>query len=70
MQGIVISGSAADAFSDDSTTQQLRELTVKAKQNGQKILGLCYGSQLAAHALGGKAGTGPHLSGPPACVCA
>ena len=58
----MISGSASDAFSDSSEIAGLRDLVVEAKKNGQKILGLCFGSQVAAHALGGKAGTLPtHL---------
>ena len=46
---------------------QLRDLIATAADNKQKILGLCFGSQIAALALGGKAGPLPLDSWQSAC---
>ena len=56
VQGIVVTGSPKDAFSQEIYIAELRQMISKAAGNKQKILGLCFGSQAAAIALGGQAG--------------
>ena len=55
-QGIVVTGSPNDAFSEEPNIAELRQVIARAAGNKQKILGLCFGSQAAAIALGGQAG--------------
>ena len=55
-QGIVVTGSPKDAFSQETNIAELRQLISEAAGNKQKVLGLCFGSQAAAIALGGQAG--------------
>ena len=54
--GIVITGSKHDAFADDPWIVKLRSLMRREAERKQRILGLCFGAQLLAVALGGKAG--------------
>lgn len=54
--GIVITGSKHDAFADDPWIVKLRYLMQREAARKQQILGLCFGAQLLAVALGGKAG--------------
>ena len=55
-EGIVITGSKHDAFADDPWIVKLRYLMQREAARKQRILGLCFGAQLLAVALGGKAG--------------
>lgn len=57
--GIVITGSKHDAFGDDPWIVKLRYLMKREAARKQQILGLCFGAQLLAVALGGKAGNSP-----------
>ena len=59
MQGIVITGSKHDAFADDAWIVKLRRCIREQAKLGQRILGICFGAQLLAVALGGKAGSSP-----------
>eukprot|EP00884_Botryococcus_braunii_P009876 jgi/Botrbrau1/18890/Bobra.177_2s0048.1 len=54
--GIVITGSKHDAHGEDGWIKELRELMGKAAGRGQRILGICFGCQLLAIALGGLSG--------------
>jgi hypothetical protein len=58
MQGIVVTGSASDSFSDEPWIARLRGEMAAAAARGQRILGVCFGCQIMALALGGKAGAG------------
>ena len=60
-QGIVITGSKHDAHGMDPWIVKLREVVKSEAQRGQMLLGLCFGAQLLAHALGGKSGE--------SCIC-
>lgn len=53
MPAVVITGSKHDAFAGDPLSVKLMKREVRY---GQRILGICFGYQLLAHALGGKAG--------------
>lgn len=55
-QGIVITGSKHDAFADDPWIVKLRQYMRQEADRGQRILGICFGAQLLAVSLGGKAG--------------
>ena len=52
-----MTGSAADAFSDEPWVVGVRALLAAAAQRGQRVLGMCFGCQVLAVALGGAAGT-------------
>ena len=58
MQGVVVTGSASDSFSDEPWIARLRGEMAAAAGRGQRILGVCFGCQIMALALGGKAGAG------------
>ncbi len=52
----LITGSQYDAFSDEPWIRQLREYVQALFQAGKPMVGVCFGHQLLAHALGGEAG--------------
>lgn len=49
----LITGSKADSFSDEAWVQQLRAYVQQAYQQSKVLLGICFGHQLIALALGG-----------------
>jgi len=51
----LISGSKADSFGKEDWITRLRSYLLGRYQNGDKILGVCFGHQLMALLLGGKA---------------
>ena len=52
----LITGSKADAFSDEPWIARLRDFAHERFHAGDKLLGICFGHQLLAHSLGGHAG--------------
>ncbi len=52
----LITGSQYDAFSDEPWVRRLREYVQELFQAGKPMVGVCFGHQLLAHALGGEAG--------------
>ena len=56
LQGIIVTGSASDSFSNEPWIVRLREVLGKAAERKQKILGICFGCQVMALVLGGQAG--------------
>ncbi|KXU38901.1 amidotransferase [Ventosimonas gracilis] len=51
----LITGSKADSFGQDDWIGKLRTYLLARYQNGDKLLGVCFGHQLMALLLGGKA---------------
>jgi len=51
----LISGSKADSFGKDDWITRLRGYLLSRYQNGDRLLGVCFGHQLMALLLGGKA---------------
>lgn len=59
LAGIVITGSAAMVSHREDWSERTAEWLEQAVQRGTPVLGVCYGHQLLAHALGGKVGPNP-----------
>ena len=57
--GVVVTGSAAMVTDLESWAERTAEWLLDAVQAGVPILGICYGHQLLAHALGGRVGKNP-----------
>ena len=59
LAGVVITGSPAMVSAGEDWSERTAEWLEKTVQKGTPVLGVCYGHQLLAHALGGKAGPNP-----------
>lgn len=59
LSGIVITGSAAMVSHQENWSEMTSEWLKDAVQAGLPVLGVCYGHQLLAHALGGQVGPNP-----------
>lgn len=53
---VLITGSQYDAFSDTPWVRELRGYVQTLFRAGKPMVGVCFGHQLLAHALGGEAG--------------
>ena len=51
----LVTGSKADSFGTDPWIQTLKAYLLKLYERGEKLLGVCFGHQLLALTLGGKA---------------
>jgi GMP synthase (glutamine-hydrolysing) len=60
LAGVVITGSPAMVSAREDWSEQTAEWLDKIVKKGVPVLGVCYGHQLLAHALGGKAGPNPN----------
>ncbi|KAJ1461754.1 class I glutamine amidotransferase-like protein [Pelagophyceae sp. CCMP2097] len=54
--GVVISGAKHDAHADVPWIKALASLVAERVKGGGRTIGICFGAQLLAHALGGKTG--------------
>jgi len=59
LAGIVITGSPAMVSAKEDWSERTAEWLLKAIREGVSVLGVCYGHQLLAHALGGSVGPNP-----------
>ena len=58
-QAIAVTGSPLDAFDSVPWIVRLRKELAAASERGQRMLGICFGCQALAIALGGNAGGQP-----------
>lgn len=56
---VLLTGSRADAFSDEDWVLELRRRVTDLLGRQQKIIGVCFGHQLIAHCLGAKVARAP-----------
>jgi len=59
LAAIVITGSASMVSDREDWSERTAEWLAEAVNNGIPALGICYGHQLLAHALGGRVGPNP-----------
>ena len=57
--GVVVTGSAAMVSDREPWSERTGEWLARAARGGTPVLGICYGHQLLAHALGGEVGRNP-----------
>lgn len=57
--GFIITGSKATAFDNLDWIRKLKQEIVKLYEKNMKIIGICFGHQILAQALGGKVARGP-----------
>lgn len=63
----IITGARYDSYRDDAWIVALREFIVRVREHRARTVGVCFGHQVVAHALGGRAEpagewkAGPHL---------
>lgn len=57
--GVVVTGSSAMVSDREPWSERTGEWLARAAQRGTPLLGICYGHQLLAHALGGEVGRNP-----------
>jgi GMP synthase-like glutamine amidotransferase len=53
--GWIITGARYDAYRDDSWIVALREFVQRVADHRARLVGVCFGHQVVAHALGGRA---------------
>ena len=53
--GYIITGSRASVYDDEEWIHKLNQFVVQLHEAKKKLVGICFGHQLVAHALGGKA---------------
>lgn len=54
--GVMISGSPRDAFTDDAWTHGLMNKVARLVENKKPVLGVCYGHQILGRVMGAKVG--------------
>ncbi len=59
VRAVILSGSPRDAWSDDPINARLLEVIQACRSRAVPFLGVCYGHQLLARALGGPVGRHP-----------
>jgi GMP synthase (glutamine-hydrolysing) len=57
--GVVVTGSSAMVTDRDPWSERTGEWLARATEQGTPVLGICYGHQLLAHALGGRVDYNP-----------
>jgi len=57
--GVIISGSPRDAWTDDPVNEKLCDLINECSERQIPLLGVCYGHQVLGRALGGQVGRHP-----------
>ncbi len=63
--GWIITGARYDAYADEPWIKALRDFVAELHEQQARLVGVCFGHQIVAHALGGEAGpAGEWKAGP------
>ena len=58
--GYIVGGSSSSVYDDDEWVKDLASYFRELNDEGRKLVGVCFGHQMIAHALGGEVSLSPN----------